>query len=199
MDRHISFEEMVEFLNRTTMEKKDMKAIMEMNRHIFNCRECNELYHTLLNFEDFMESLESPEKLIVNQVLEVMQGVKDAAAQLVIKVSEGLEVLESKLSDDEWAFNFMHPLALGSRGAGDTTKDQKVVIDDENSINKLTYDADKITMELDREILPEGTSWAVLVSDDGSYIDIQKINFENSVGKVEFKITEETTYQLYVQ
>lgn len=209
MNEHLEFEEIVEFLNSTGNSQSDLALAEKVNQHLMKCESCYQMYNALLEFENLSHFLNNDDNLQMRKVLislknklpadkktsinKIFKNIQKGFNEIVMQIGDGIDLMSSSNS-----FNFVHPLAIGSRGNSGSNKetDKYRLIDDENTYNRIYYKNGLLMFELDREKYKDMP--VVLIVGGNDYLDICPTQEENGKIVAKFNNLREGQYTIYV-
>ena len=216
MSEHLTFDEMVNFLDTDVINEVSELLALRINEHISKCDECFNNYSALLELDKQLELLKlndlsteqyaliealllKSEPSLAGRVNEWIRKLCVSTSKIAFSVVEkkSINVGESIMNDDIYAFDFGHPIPVGARGKS-SPGNTSVLIDNENALNKIElWNENSIKVELDAEDYADSPLAALIGNDGVSYISEMKENA--GVISCEFRNVTTGVYQLYIQ
>lgn len=172
LNEHLIFDDMVDFVYSTELTDEAIKLAQRVNSHIFTCKECREVYESLLAIKEATD-----ERILENiQVAEAQDkvGLLDKfVAAITISIKEKSQILIDAVNNykPDHAFDFGYPVALATRGEGNLNNQVKnVIIDDDNEFNQISYENGCLIIQLDAEDWNIHAPEVMLLDNEGKVI-----------------------------
>ncbi len=140
MTNHVSFDEITDVIYMERITPESIKLVHKVHSHVLMCRECKEIYDTVLTIRETQETDGKP----------AIHDMIHAAARIEIMVQNGymlrLKKLENILSSVY--YNFEHPMALSARDSM-SKEDESRLVDEENDYNRIELQHNNLVISLD--------------------------------------------------
>lgn len=208
---HISIDEMLSVLQIKDLTPENIKAIGELNRHIYKCDECRERYNKLTEAVDAFDSYFEYDQDEVRIMMAYCKAVKKPFVDIVPKFKNIIQNVRTEISvaveslskisilNPASEFNFYHPVPTGqlkSTGPQSNEEYLSVLTDEEQNQISVSQDG-SLTLRLQDDIcddnqivflVPEDTNKEALAS-------YSKKSFDGSI-RVNFEDVEPGNYKI---
>jgi len=217
MSEHLTFDEIVNFLDASEINGETRKLAFRVNEHIYNCNECYQYYNSLQELNDQIELIKRKEineekamlfKALKQQsdpslskrAIEWIKKLYSFTSEIAFNIAskDNITILNSRMNDDIYAYDFGHPMPIGARGYNTEPKTTTVLVDNENEANQIKLtDPGTIRIELDSTDYSTGPL-AFLVNCDGKAW-MEEMDDNTGVIMCEFKDIAPGEYTLYIE
>lgn len=142
MDRHLDFDDIVDYINCRELSEKTIILAQQVNSHILKCDECRRMYNATLAFYDFAFD---------NSLGENLFGSFENIKMLVkFKVSEKINIILDRLS--KMVYQYDYPIPVGARAIGSSQNATcNKLVDEDNGLNTIVINNDMCKIEIDKE------------------------------------------------
>ena len=200
---HISIDEMLSVLQIKDLTPENIKAIGELNRHIYKCDECRERYNKLIEAVEAFDSYFEYDQDEVRIMMAYSKAVKKPFADIVPKFKNIIQNVRTEISvaveslskisilNPTSEFNFYHPVPIGQlKSTGPQSNEEYLSILTDEEHNQISVSQDgSLTLRLQNDIcddnqivflVPEDVNKEALASySKKSFDDSIRVNFED--------------------
>lgn len=192
MDKHIEFNDMMEYVFAEEFSPEFLSVAAAFNKHIMECDACREMYHQLFNLREAMEAyslfLAKPAKTQFRVFSALSNVKKNESVEKILELSgrfrDWISFSINSLRDISWgnASGFQHPRLVTEMksvtGDGAVEKSESVIrsslLDEQK--NRVSVGLDRtLTVYLQANSCKEGQQILLLPEDDSSSPELQSL------------------------
>ena len=161
MEKHIDFEEIVEYLTCRELTTDSVKMAQKINAHILECNQCRKMYNAIHDFYDlaFNNSLDT----------NLFNPVDNIKLLIKFKIENKINLMLDRLANGIYRYDY--PIYVGLRDTNsDNKKSHAMVVDEENSLNVVKVDDESCIIEVDKEEWGTDTPVIFVTNNNGEIV-----------------------------
>lgn len=221
MERHLDFEEVIEYIYCTELNPESARLAQKVNSHLLVCESCRRLYRSLLqiyeevNLKEKIQYIDEEQRellIYLARSSEFQQNRNPVIQQwicsmckysiaLVVEVKDKTKLLLNKINviDGFSDICFEYPLALGTRDGEKSCETESILIDEDNANNKIELHDGRTTIFLDIDEWDRKQPELIVIDERGELVCATKMLQQESTWVGEFSSTVETKYKIFIK
>ena len=176
MNKHLTFDEMVDFVYATKVTDDTIQLAQKVNSHIFTCKECREVFDSIRGVKEITGDMIRANALKLATTATTVEKVSMldkfvASISLVIKDKKNLLIDKINNLKAGPAFDFGYPVALATRGTGQIADTgPSILIDEDNEFNQISYVDGCLSIQLDAMDWQHKVPEVMLLDENGAVV-----------------------------
>lgn len=221
MEKHLDFEEIIEYIYCTELNPESAKLAQKVNSHLLVCESCVRLYRNLLqiyeevDIEKKIQSLDEEQKELLSQLIgsdefrenrnpivrQWICNMLNFSVALIVEVKDNTKIVLNSINaiDDFSNMCFGYPIALGTRDGKEICETENVLVDEENANNKIELHDGIIKVFLDIDEWNRKQPELIVIDEMGNIVCATKMFRQENMLVGEFPSILETEYKIFIR
>lgn len=188
MEKHIDFEDAVEYITCREINADSIKLAQKINAHILECKQCRKMYNTILEFYDLACNNSCDRNLF--------DSVKNIRMLIKFKIDEKINILIDHMAESLYRYDY--PILIGARGAdADNCKSHNVVVDENNGLNIVSIADEFCIIDVDKDECGINIPTILVTNNDGNIIFSGVMTEQDEVFRIKVPL-KQSEYNVYI-